>query len=94
MTTFAARRVCIEGRVQGVWFRAWTAEQAMARGLKGWVRNRGDGSVEALFAGPEAAVEDMLRACREGPPAAAVSAVIAEPAEAPDGDGFLQLPTG
>ncbi len=93
MTTFAARRVRIEGRVQGVWFRAWTAEQAIARGLKGWVRNRRDGSVEALFAGPEAAVEDMLRACREGPPAAAVTTVIAEPAEAPDGDGFLQLPT-
>ena len=50
-------------------------------------------SVEALFAGPEAAVEDMLRACRDGPPASAVSAVIAESAEPPDGDGFLQLPT-
>ncbi len=93
MTTFAARRVRIEGRVQGVWFRAWTAEQARLRGLKGWIRNRRDGSVEALFAGPEAAVEDMLRACREGPPAAAVSAVIAEPAEFPNQDGFLQLAT-
>lgn len=93
MTTLAARRVRIEGRVQGVWFRAWTAEQARLRGLKGWIRNRRDGSVEALFAGPEAVVEDMLRACREGPPAAAVSAVTAAPAEAPDGDGFLLLPT-
>ncbi len=93
MTTLAARRVRIEGRVQGVWFRGWAAEQATARGLTGWIRNRRDGSVEALFAGPAAAVEDMLRTCREGPPAAAVSAVIAEPAEAPDGDGFLLLPT-
>lgn len=93
MTTLIARRVRIEGRVQGVWFRGWTVEQATARGLTGWIRNRRDGSVEALFAGPEAAVEDMLRACRDGPPASAVSAVTAESAEPPDGDGFLQLPT-
>ena len=47
-----ALRVVIEGRVQGVWFRAWTVEAASGRGLDGWVRNRRDGTVEALFAGP------------------------------------------
>ncbi len=93
MTGLDARLVCIEGRVQGVWFRAWTAEQAKLRGLAGWVRNRRDGSVEALFAGPGAEIEDMVRLCRHGPPAARVTAVKVQPAEAPDGDEFRQLPS-
>ena len=88
-----AVRARIEGRVQGVWFRAWTAEQAMARGLDGWVRNRTDGTVEALFAGPVEMVEDMVAACREGPPAAQVTSVTTEPAEAPGESGFHQAPT-
>ena len=62
----------ISGRVQGVWFRAWTEGEALDRGLDGWVRNRRDGSVEAVFAGPAAQVEAMLEACRQGPPLAVV----------------------
>ena len=77
-------RVRIEGRVQGVFFRVWTVEQAVERGLSGWVRNRRDNSVEALFCGAQVAVDDMLAACRHGPPKASVTAVIAEPADPPD----------
>jgi acylphosphatase len=86
-------RVRIEGRVQGVWYRGWTLEQARRRGLAGWVRNRADGSVEALFCGPETLVQDIIAACREGPPGAVVTAVSVDPAPFPDGDGFHQWPT-
>jgi acylphosphatase len=88
-----AVRATFEGRVQGVWFRAWTTEQAVARGLNGWVRNRADGTVEALFAGPADVVEDMIAACRQGPPVAQVTSVTTEPAEDPGETGFRQLPT-
>ena len=88
-----AVRVTFEGRVQGVWFRAWTTEQAVARGLNGWVRNRADGTVEALFAGPADIVEDMIAACRQGPPAAQGTSVTTEPAENPGETGFRQVPT-
>src|SRR3954467_1499310 len=57
----------IKGRVQGVGFRAWTQHQAELHGLDGWVRNRRDRSVEAVFAGPPEAVAAMLKACRQGP---------------------------
>lgn len=88
------RRAEIDGRVQGVWYRGWTVETAQRLGLDGWVRNRGDGSVEALFAGPEAAVKAMLDACRRGPPAAQVVEVADFPAQGPaQGSGFHQLPT-
>lgn len=81
-------RVTVEGKVQGVWFRAWTREQALARGLAGWVRNRRDGSVEAVFDGPPDAVEAMIAACWDGPSAARVQAVRVEPipAETPVAD--------
>jgi len=83
----------IEGRVQGVWYRGWAVAEAERRGLRGWVRNRGDGSVEALLIGTETRVADMIEACRRGPPAARVSAVIERPA-ADDGSlEFFQLPT-
>lgn len=88
-----AIRARIEGHVQGVWYRGWAVDQATARGLSGWVRNRRDGSVEALFAGPEPAVRDMLAACRKGPPAARVISVRESPAAMPDAPGFVQLPT-
>jgi len=86
-------RARIEGRVQGVWYRGWTVEQACRRGLDGWVRNRLDGSVEALFSGPRDQVEAMLTDCRRGPPAAQVSRVATEPAEAPVDKGFRQAAT-
>lgn len=86
--------VRIEGKVQQVWFRGWTLEQATNLGLQGWVRNRLDGTVEALFSGPGEAVDRMLEACRKGPPSARVSAVVSRPAEPPQNPGFKQLPTG
>ncbi len=66
-------RVVISGLVQGVWFRGWTLETARALGLDGWVRNRRDGTVEAVFEGAAAAVDEMLRACERGPPFARVA---------------------
>lgn len=86
-------RVVIEGRVQMVWFRGWTLEQAHTRGLRGWVRNRRDGAVEALFTGPGPAVEDMIAACRQGPPAARVAKISRFPAEDGGGRDFRPLPT-
>lgn len=68
-------RLRVRGRVQGVAFRAWTADMAEELGLSGWVRNRRDGSVEALFAGTWEVVEAMIGQCRKGPPAARVIAV-------------------
>ena len=89
-----AVRVVITGRVQGVWFRGWPVGEAVARGLAGWVRNRRDGCVEALFAGPADAVEAMVAICREGPPAAAVASVERFEAAAADaGASFEQRPT-
>lgn len=67
--------VLIVGRVQGVGFRAWTQHQAELHGLTGWVRNRRDGAVEALFSGPTESVDIMLRACRQGPGGAHVERV-------------------
>lgn len=87
-------RVTIEGKVQGVWFRAWTQEQAVRRGLLGWVRNRRDGTVEAVFDGPSTEVEAMIRACWDGPTAARVQAVRVEPVPAdPPVQGFEILPS-
>ena len=68
-------QVIISGRVQGVWFRAWTVREAQSLGLDGWVRNRMDGTVEAAFSGEQAAVEEMLRRCHDGPRAARVDRV-------------------
>ena len=69
------RLVVIRGRVQGVGFRAWTEVTALERGLEGWVRNRRDGSVEALFSGLEHTVAAMIEECRSGPPGARVDTV-------------------
>ncbi len=71
--------VRITGRVQGVWFRGWVREEARRLGLTGSVRNAPDGSVAALFVGPETAVAAMLALCREGPPSARVHAVETTP---------------
>ncbi len=66
------RHVWVSGRVQGVWFRARTAEQARALGLQGWVRNRADGRVEVLIQGSESTVERLLAWLEQGPPLARV----------------------
>ena len=93
------RHVLIRGSVQGVGFRYWTRRTATARGLQGWVRNRGRDSVEAVFAGPEQAVAGMIKLCRRGPDAAWVESVDENPAE-PDAldlrkkaERFSELPT-
>ena len=85
--------VRIRGRVQGVWYRGWTEEQAASRGLRGWVRNRRDGSVEALFCGPPELVEGMIEACWSGPPSARVEAVERRPVADFTGSGFETLMT-
>jgi acylphosphatase len=93
------RHVVIHGRVQGVGYRAWTEYTALDHGLDGWVRNRRDGSVEAVFAGPADAVAQMIEACRRGPPSARVDALDARDATATElasrysGESFSQLPT-
>jgi len=66
------RRVVVHGRVQGVFFRGSTEDEARRRGVTGWVRNRRDGSVEAVFEGAHEAVAAMLRFCERGPGAARV----------------------
>ena len=71
--------VMIRGRVQGVGYRAWVEHQAAASRLEGWVRNRRDGSVEAVFSGRSEIVANMLARCRRGPPSARVDAVVDEP---------------
>jgi acylphosphatase len=67
--------IIIKGRVQGVFFRANTAEQADTLGLTGWVKNTFDGNVEAVFEGDEASVNEMVAWCRKGPPLARVTDV-------------------
>jgi acylphosphatase len=67
MAEMARLHVLIEGRVQGVFFRASTRDEARARGLTGWVRNLPDGRVEALFEGDRRLLENMLAWCRQGP---------------------------
>jgi acylphosphatase len=85
--------VRIEGRVQGVYFRAWTYETAQSLGLDGWVRNADDGSVEAVFSGPPAQGEEMLKRCKDGPRDAKVTAVtITDEGGAPP-SGFRVLAT-
>ena len=93
MTDTVAVRVEIRGRVQGVWYRGWTLDEAARRALRGWVRNRRDGSVEALFIGPKGQVDAMIEACRTGPPAARVDSI--QRCAAHDGGeaGFIQRPT-
>ncbi len=86
-------RVVISGRVQGVWYRGWTVDEARARGRDGWVRNRRDGSVEAVFQGSVAAVAEMVAACRRGPAMARVAAVETHAHEDPVAAGFAQVPS-
>jgi acylphosphatase len=85
-------RVRITGRVQGVCYRAWTERTASALGLSGWIRNRRDGAVEAVFSGAAGQVSEMLRLCREGPPGAQVEEVAAVEDFGGAPPGFAVLP--
>jgi len=87
-------RLGITGRVQGVGYRDWAMATAQRLGLKGWVRNRVDGSVEALVVGDDDAVGKMIEACRRGPTLAKVDAVDVEPVDLDVlPPGFTRLPT-
>ena len=83
MSEIVAVEARIRGLVQGVFFRGWTEEQAVRRGLSGWVRNNQDGTVSALFVGPRVVVAEMLEACREGPRAARVDGLEVSPVDPP-----------
>ncbi|KAL3358307.1 hypothetical protein AABB24_015438 [Solanum stoloniferum] len=86
-------RVVIKGRVQGVFYRDWTVENAKELGLKGWVRNRRDGSVEALFSGSPEKVQEMEQRCRRGPPSAIVTGLDVVPCDDDPGTGFERKQT-
>jgi acylphosphatase len=85
--------VIISGRVQGVGFRAFVTGEAKVLGLDGWVRNRRNGTVEAVFAGGEQDIQHMLMELNAGPPAARVTDVQTGPYEGPVPQGFSSLPT-
>jgi acylphosphatase len=93
MRSARAVRLRITGRVQGVGYRAWAIETAVRLGLRGWVRNRADGSVEALVVGSDNAVAAMIEAAREGPFAARVTDVAASEATDDGSAGFTARAT-
>ena len=86
-------RLRITGNVQGVGYRLWATRQAARLGLRGWVRNRADGSVEALVTGDSDPVAAMIEACRTGPPGARVANVAVAPDEDDGSVGFEARPT-
>lgn len=88
-----AVHVEISGRVQGVWFRGWTVKEAKVHRLTGWVRNRRDGSVEAVFQGEAEDVRSMLTACDQGPMMAKVESIRITDTEIMDFTEFRKLPT-
>jgi len=87
-------RITITGRVQGIGYRDWARATGQQLGLTGWVRNRTDGSVEALVVGDDRAVGQMIDACRRGPALARVEEIDVEPVDLDIlPNGFTQLPT-
>ena len=86
-------RVRLEGHVQGVGFRYWTEQVATDLGLDGWVRNRRDGGVEAVFSGRPEDVAKMIERCQQGPPSARVDFVRVEEEIQPPPPGFAVQPT-
>ena len=99
MSTQVIRHIVLRGHVQGVGFRAFVEREALKRRLEGWVRNRRDGSVEALFAGPLAVVAEMIEVCRRGPFSVRVDALDQREGTADElklrlpGRSFSELPT-
>jgi acylphosphatase len=86
-------RLRIRGRVQGVGYRYWAVGQARALGLRGWVRNRADGSVEAVAAGPRDALDLFIAACHRGPRGARVDSLDVEDTTETVGEGFGEIAT-
>jgi acylphosphatase len=84
----------IQGRVQGVGYRDWMIREAQRLGIRGWVRNRPDGSVQALVAGEAVAVGSMIAACRRGPLFARVKQVAEAPGDLPEEPGFRRMADG
>ena len=83
----------IHGLVQGVYFRGWSRDAARTLGLRGWVRNRSDGTVEMLVHGEEKAVQRLIDRCREGPPSARVKRIDVEETDEEAPQGFETRPT-
>ena len=88
MSERVRRRVVVRGDVQGVFFRDSARHEAERRGVAGWVENRADGAVEAVFEGEPGAVEELTAFCRDGPPQARVEHVDATDEEPTGLDGF------
>jgi acylphosphatase len=86
-------RLRVTGRVQGVGYRLWATRMAARLGLRGWVRNRADGTVEALVTGAPVDIAAMVEACRNGPRGAQVTGVSAAPDRDDGSIGFAALPT-
>ncbi len=99
MSERVIRHIIVRGRVQGVGYRGFVEHEAQRLALRGWVRNRRDGSVEAVFAGPRPAIEAMIETCRRGPFSARVNelaqrdGIEADLLECVEGDMFSVLPT-
>ncbi|MGO9786072.1 MAG: acylphosphatase [Stellaceae bacterium] len=89
-----AVRFTVMGRVQGVGYRAWAVREARKRGLRGWVRNRLDGSVDVLVIGEEPKIADMAAVCRKGPMLAEVEDIAISPALDDGSLDFTERPTG
>lgn len=90
---FVSMTIRIEGSVQGCGFRDFAISQASNFGLKGWVRNRSDGTVEAVAFGPRTEVEAFITNCMKGPPGARVTAINVEAAATPETMGFVRRAT-
>ena len=86
--TSVSKRIHVTGRVQGVFFRAWTRDEARSLGVMGWVRNCYDGAVEAHLEGDEPQVDELIRRMRHGPPHARVVDVAVSEAETENADRF------
>lgn len=93
MIEIITMNIRIEGRVQGCGFRDFVIREANGRKLRGWVRNRSDGTLEALAHGPSNEVEALIATCMKGPPGAGVAAVNLQPADPPESLGFVRRPT-
>lgn len=89
----ASRRIRIFGTVQGVYYRAWTLQQAQSLGIRGWVRNRRDGSVEVDAHGDDAAIDALVQRCWQGPSRAHVERINVEESDEQPPPGFRAAPT-